>query len=207
MELFKQNYRVLERGWGADGRILSRVWQDLGTSSRDWVRPAHGPSQGIVRPLSHNFICPKCGELWGKVETLGPANPGWYPGPWCNHTRECRECGGDSFSLYGSLGTATDPEVLMQAPDGVLRRELELVLKLYQPGEPSPFVIQEEIKANDNSTSTSDTNPNEAGCPLTSYHAREPAEAGQPNTERRGVVRFEYINNPGVHFEYVNKRS
>ena len=68
-------------------------------------------------PFSRHFFCPKCGDIWGKIEVSPQSR-------WTFEPRKCEKCGGKEH-LYSHFNYEIfPPEVIAE------------VLKTFKEGEP-----------------------------------------------------------------------
>lgn len=82
-------------------------------------------------PRSKLFICPECGEVWGRVVVQGDSGK---IRPWESFMRKCEKhrTGGSILFCPGSLYLSWDKAYCKSLPESVLRRELFLHLNYYE---------------------------------------------------------------------------
>lgn len=93
----------------------------LGETTRKLQR-VHGELQ---TPVSYAYVCPECGNLWAKAVVRGGVSP-FRP-----LAIACSLHQGHSLAPAGSLWLPWDTEYTNAFPEGILRRELQIHLQLY----------------------------------------------------------------------------
>jgi len=101
---------------------------DLGSSNLGLVR-VHSE---LRPPESIAWFCPLCGEIWARREVKDRF--GKHPYAWITYIRVCQSCvrGCYQSKLFpaGSLIRTCSDSELDDLPEPVLKRELDILLKL-----------------------------------------------------------------------------
>ena len=91
-------------------------------SSEDHIRFIHGEAQ---HPVPYVMFCPCCGEIWARMPVVNSMADWRIVGGYCERHGKSR------YAIAGSLMLQWEPELTAILPDGVIRREFELHLRLW----------------------------------------------------------------------------
>jgi hypothetical protein len=91
-------------------------------SSEDHIRFIHGEAQ---HPVPYVMFCPCCGELWARMPVVNSMADWRIIGGYCERHGKSR------YAIAGSLMLQWEPELTAILPDGVIQREFELHLRLW----------------------------------------------------------------------------
>ena len=102
------------------------IWSNYYGAAEEHKRIIHAE---LHEPQHYAMFCPECGEVWARMPVDGVGTPNWWRiiGGNCErHPPTSR------YVVGGSLILNWEQELTDLLPEAVLRRELELHLKLVE---------------------------------------------------------------------------